>query len=218
MSSCGIPARASSRGFTLVEVLVALAVVALGLTALMVAVSGTARTSGYLRDKTIAQWIALNRLTQVRLQVNKLGDTQDTGQIDFAGQKWHYDTRYFDTQFQSMKRVVVRVYPGDTKTKGNPIAESTGFLGGSLGIPGGSNVDWTVGSTLSTGALCAPGTTGSGTSGIGTPSGGALTTGNQQLGPTQSANCTPSGNAGTLPTAPLPSGGALPTTPQGQTP
>jgi general secretion pathway protein I len=134
----------TNRGFTLVEVLVALAVVALGLTALMVAVSGTARTSGYLRDKTIAQWIALNRLTQVRLQVNKLGDTQDTGQIDFAGQKWHYDTRYFDTQFQSMKRVVVRVYPGDTKTKGNPIAETTGFLGSSLAIPGGSNIDWTA--------------------------------------------------------------------------
>jgi general secretion pathway protein I len=111
-------------------------VVALGLTALMVAVSGTARTSGYLRDKTIAQWIALNRLTQVRLQVNKLGDTQDTGQLDFAGRKWHYDTRYFDTQFQSMKRVVVRVYQGDAKTKGNPIAESTGFLGSSRGHPG----------------------------------------------------------------------------------
>jgi type II secretion system protein I len=39
-------------GFTLVEVLVALMIVAIGLSALMVAVSGTARTSGYLRDKT----------------------------------------------------------------------------------------------------------------------------------------------------------------------
>jgi type II secretory pathway pseudopilin PulG len=38
----------------LVEVLVALMVVAMGLAALMVAVSGTARTSGMLRDKTIA--------------------------------------------------------------------------------------------------------------------------------------------------------------------
>jgi general secretion pathway protein I len=187
----------ASRGFTLVEVLVALAVVALGLTALMVAVSGTARTSGYLRDKTIAQWIALNRLTQVRLQVNKLGDTQDTGQIDFAGQKWHYDTRYFATQFQSMKRVVVRVYPGDTKTKGNPIAESTGFLGSSMGIPGGSNVDWTVGSTMTAGALCAGG---AGTSGTGTPSGNAVTGASQGLGLAQSPNCTPaSGTPATIP-------------------
>jgi general secretion pathway protein I len=183
---------AASRGFTLVEVLVALTVVALGLTALMVAVSGTARTSGYLRDKTIAQWIALNRLTQVRLMVNKLGDNQDTGQLDFAGRKWHYDTRYFDTQFQSMKRVEVRVYPGDAGTKSNPIAQSTGFMGTSVGIPGGSNVDWTVGSTA-TSAPCASGTT-QATNGLG---GSVVTGANQQLGAAQSPNCTPAANTPT---------------------
>ncbi len=171
--------RQSSRGFTLVEVLVALTVVALGLTALMVAVSGTARTSGYLRDKTIAQWIALNRLTQVRLMVNKLGDNQDKGQIDFAGRKWHYDTRYFDTQFQSMKRVEVRVYPGDAGTKSNPIAQSTGFMGSSVGIPGGSNVDWTVGSTVASSVTCGNGT---GTLGAGTTPGGAAGSTSQRLG------------------------------------
>jgi general secretion pathway protein I len=190
---------ASSRGFTLVEVLVALTVVALGLTALMVAVSGTARTSGYLRDKTIAQWIALNRLTQVRLMVNKLGDNQDTGQLDFAGRKWHYDTRYFDTQFQSMKRVEVRVYLGDANTKSNPIAQSTGFMGTSVGIPGGSNVDWTVGSTLVSTPNCTGGT-------------GATAT--QPQGTTQNTNCAPAaGTPATTPTTPA----ATTTNPQGQT-
>jgi general secretion pathway protein I len=213
---------ASSRGFTLVEVLVALTVVALGLTALMVAVSGTARTSGYLRDKTIAQWIALNRLTQVRLMVNKLGDNQDKGQLDFAGRKWHYDTRYFDTQFQSMKRVEVRVYPGDANTKSNPIAQSTGFMGSALGIPGGSNVDWTVGSTAASSVTCASGagTGGAGTVGAGTVGAGGTGSGlsgsgvavpNQPNGP-QNANCIPaSGSPATISTI-------TPTTsPQGQT-
>jgi prepilin-type N-terminal cleavage/methylation domain-containing protein len=65
--------RRGARGFTLVEVLVALMIVAIGLSALMVAVSGAARTSGYLRDKTLAQWIALNRLSEVRLNTNKFG-------------------------------------------------------------------------------------------------------------------------------------------------
>jgi general secretion pathway protein I len=192
---------ASSRGFTLVEVLVALTVVALGLTALMVAVSGTARTSGYLRDKTIAQWIALNRLTQVRLMVNKLGDSQDTGQLDFAGRKWHYDTRYFATQFQSMKRVEIRVYLGDAATKSNPIARSTGFMGSSMGIPGGSNVDWTVGTTAAS-APCGTGTT-TGVGGAGTPlTGGSVVTGaSQGLGLAQSPNCTPaSSTPATTPT------------------
>jgi general secretion pathway protein I len=139
-----------ARGFTLVEVLVALMIVALGLTALMVAVSGTARTSGFLRDKTIAQWIALNRLAEVRLNVAKFGQNTDVGEVEFANRKWHYDTRYFDTSIGSMKRIVVRVYAGDAKTKGNPVAQAIGFLGSSLGAPGFSNVDWTLGANPTT--------------------------------------------------------------------
>ena len=117
----------ASGGFTLVEVLVALMVVAMGLAALMVAVSGTARTSGYLRDKTLAQWMALNRLSEVRLNLNKFGQNTDTGELNFANRTWHYDTRYFDTSIPTMKRVVVRVYAGDAKTKGNPLAEVDRF-------------------------------------------------------------------------------------------
>jgi len=160
------PPRTASagRGFTLIEVLVALMVVAIGLAALMVAVSGTARTSGYLRDKTLAQWMALNRLSEVRLKLTKFGQNTDTGEINFANRTWHYDTRYFDTSFATMKRVVVRVYAGDAKTKGNPLAESTGFLGSAIGTGGGSNVDWTTGSTAATAGspanTAAPGTPG----------------------------------------------------------
>ena len=136
--------RRSAGGFTLVEVLVALMIVAMGLAALMVAVSSAARTSGYLRDKTLAQWIGLNRLSEVRLNLTKFGQNTDTGELNFAGRTWHYDTRYFDTSIESMKRVVVRVYLGDAKTKGNPLAESSSFLGNALGTPGGSPIDWTL--------------------------------------------------------------------------
>jgi general secretion pathway protein I len=134
----------SAAGFTLVEVLVALMVIALGLAALMIAVSGTARTSGMLRDKTIAGWIALNRLAEVRLNLTKFGQNNDTGELDFANRKWHYDTRYFNTSINSMKRVVVRVYAGDLKTKGNPLIESVGFTGTQISPAGTSNtVLWT---------------------------------------------------------------------------
>ncbi|HEY0745790.1 MAG TPA: type II secretion system minor pseudopilin GspI [Steroidobacteraceae bacterium] len=154
-------------GFTLVEVLVALVIVALGLTALMVAVNGTARTSGFLRDKTLGQWIALNRLSEVRLNVVKFGQNTDTGELDFGNRKWHYDTRYFDTSIASMKRVVVRVYLGDAKTKGNPVAQAVGFVGSSLATPGSVVVDWTSGTVA---GAPAPGATNPGTSpGTGNP-------------------------------------------------
>lgn len=188
-------------GFTLVEVLVALVVVAIGLAALMVAVSGTARTSGYLRDKTLAQWIALNRIAEVRLTVNKVaqsGSTTngDAGELQFAARTWHYDTRYYSTTFPSTKRIVVRVWAGDAKTKGNPLAEATGFFGSGLSIPGNSNaLDWTVGNTAAS-ANCQP------------PSlqGGATPPGSGTAG--GAANCTPNGAAGTIGTP-----GIMPVTP-----
>jgi len=175
----------SETGFTLVEVLVALMVVAIGLAALMVAVSGTARTSGMLRDKTIAEWIALNRLAEVRLNLTKYGQNTDTGELNFANRKWHYDTRYFDTSVNSMKRVVVRVYAGDAKTKGNPLVETVGFAGTQLAPPGSSNSNpgpWTANSgptaaaasaatgANSTGTLTGPAAQGSGTTTTTTPS------------------------------------------------
>jgi general secretion pathway protein I len=147
-----------------------LMIVAMGLAALMTAVSGTARTSGYLRDKTLAQWMALNRLSEVRLNLTKFGQNTDTGEINFANRTWHYDTRYFDTSIATMKRVVVRVYAGDAKTKGNPLAESTGFLGTSIATAGSSNVDWTTGSTVANSTsptnTLAPGTTPTGSTPI----------------------------------------------------
>jgi general secretion pathway protein I len=146
----------SAAGFTLVEVLVALMVIAIGLAALMIAVSGTARTSGMLRDKTIAGWIALNRLAEVRLNLTKSGQNNDTGELDFANRKWHYDTRYFNTSINSMKRVVVRVYAGDAKSKGNPLIETVGFVGTQISPPGTSNtVPWTMNSGPMTAAQAA---------------------------------------------------------------
>jgi general secretion pathway protein I len=159
----------------LVEVLVALIVVAIGLTALMLAVSGTARTSGYLRDKTLAQWIGLNRLAEVRLNTNKFGPNTDASEVTFANRTWHFDTRYFDTSFTSMKRVSIRVYAGDKKAKGNPLAEVAGYLSTSVSPPGSSNsTDWTQGTSVAT--LNATGATGSGAvNGATVPAGQTIT-------------------------------------------
>jgi general secretion pathway protein I len=186
-----------SRGFTLIEVMVALLIVSVGLAALMITVSSTARTSGYLRDKTVAQWIALNRISEVRLNINtgapgSMGAAADTGEVNFANRTWHYDTRYFDTNVTSMKRVVVRVYAGDAKAKGNALSESYGFVGTSLAAPGSSNaVDWTLGSTTPTAG------TGVAASGVGTP---GVATGTTNGG-TATGNSAP-GNVVPLPTAP----------------
>ena len=56
-----------TRGFTLVEVLVALAIVALGSAAVMTALSTGSQSTSRLRERSYAEWVALNRLTEIRV-------------------------------------------------------------------------------------------------------------------------------------------------------
>lgn len=151
----------SERGFTLVEVLVALLIVALGLAALMTTIGSAANTSGILRDKTLAEWIAMNRLVEVRLNLPQAGGSPaggspidgspidgqgNHGTLRFANREWHYDTRYASTTVPSMRRVTVRVWAGKHTTKAAPLAEAIGFVGTDVAPPGSSNaVDWTTG-------------------------------------------------------------------------
>ena len=45
-------------GFTLIEVLVALAIVAIGMAAVLSTLTSSASTVIYMKDRTLAQWIA----------------------------------------------------------------------------------------------------------------------------------------------------------------
>ena len=56
-----------ARGFTLLEVLIALAIVAMSVGALLGTVTSSASNVIYLKDKTLAEWVALNRLTEIRI-------------------------------------------------------------------------------------------------------------------------------------------------------
>ena len=57
-----------ARGFTLIEVMVALAIVAIALAAGSRAASSVVGTSQRLNDVVLAQWCADNQLTELRLQ------------------------------------------------------------------------------------------------------------------------------------------------------
>jgi general secretion pathway protein I len=104
-----------SRGFTLIEVLVALAIVAIGMAAVLSTLTSSASTVIYMRDKTLANWVALNHIAEQRLlpQVPPLGKSD--GDVDYAGQKWHWHQEVVETQVKGMVRMDVRVRPADSK-------------------------------------------------------------------------------------------------------
>ena len=106
------------RGFTLIEVLVALVIVAFGMAALMGALTSSANTVSYMRDKTFAEWVALNQIATFRLQLTQgqlpqKGHTD--GDVDFAGRSWHWRQDVLPTAIQGLMRLDVKVRPKEAK-------------------------------------------------------------------------------------------------------
>ncbi|MBS0366612.1 MAG: type II secretion system minor pseudopilin GspI [Proteobacteria bacterium] len=106
---------APARGFTLIEVLVALAIVALGMAAVMGALSSSADTASYLRERTFAQWVGLNQIATLRLSGNPPPTGTSTGDADLAGRSWHWSQEVTATDVPGMVRIEVSVRPAEFK-------------------------------------------------------------------------------------------------------
>lgn len=128
-------------GFTLVEVLVALAIVAFGLTALFSATTQTVQASAYLREKTLAQWIALNRITEARLEGTPPADEEMSGEIEYAGQDWRWELKTIETPVEGIVRLEARVALLDAPENSWP-GFATGFMGDAMAPPGGAPTNW----------------------------------------------------------------------------
>jgi general secretion pathway protein I len=122
---------AAKNGFTLIEVLVALVVVSLGMLGAIEAVNQSVLTSAYLRDKAIAQWVAMNKLTEVRLLTQAPKVDKTSGDAEMAGQKYRWTLAVTKTPIETMFKLDVSVIPGDDDSKA-PLASATGFYSTSI--------------------------------------------------------------------------------------
>jgi general secretion pathway protein I len=133
----GLP---STAGFTLIEVMAALVIVSLGMMAVIQAVGQTASNSVYLREKTIAHWVAMNRITEMRLASQAPSIGESSGEVEMAGQHWRWSAQVTQTDVQTMKRIDVSVASVvDAKSsldKQNQLDMTTGFYGDKIAQPG----------------------------------------------------------------------------------
>jgi general secretion pathway protein I len=107
----------AQRGFTLIEVLIALVIVALGMSALLETLGSAADTSTWLRDKTFAQWIGFNQLATLRLSGTTPTNGTTDGELDFAGRHWRWrQVISSDLGIPGVLRIDVKVEPADTSS------------------------------------------------------------------------------------------------------
>lgn len=138
-------------GFTLIEVVVAIAVVALGMMAVFRVVHDTVNNSIYLRDRTMATWIADNRLVEMRLAVELPSVDETNGEVEYANERWQWNAEVSQTPVADLRRIDIRVRrEGDSED--SALAEVSGFVGAVAmttapsaalwnGVPGGTGND-----------------------------------------------------------------------------
>jgi general secretion pathway protein I len=127
-----------SAGFTLIEVMVALTIVALSLGAVAASVSQMVDAGTTMRERTYASWIAQNKIAELRL-ANVVPEVSDTsGELEYAGIEWAWRANISETGVENLFRVDVAIsYPGSDVA----IRTVSGFIG-EPGIPGASNRAW----------------------------------------------------------------------------
>lgn len=112
------------RGFTLLEVLVALAILSIGVLAAMRALTMVTQSAAELRDRQLADWIAQNRLAELRAQGVFPAIGTGEGVAVQAGRSFKWQQEVKPTPNPLFRRVDVRVFAdsGD-----NALAQLSGF-------------------------------------------------------------------------------------------
>ena len=116
------------KGFTLVEVMAALAVVAVGIAATVTVVSSIALNMSRLEDKAMAQWLGSNRLAEIRLKQHESeqssGSSSNT--ITMAAREWYVFDVLKKTDVKGVYEATITVCVDSLKS--NCPFEQSGFF------------------------------------------------------------------------------------------
>lgn len=117
----------ASRAFTLLEVLVALAVLGLALGALVRAGGEQARSLDHLRTRSFAEWVAADQLARARLAESWPRTGTQRGVTRMGRHQWHWLQTVSTTEDEDIRRVEVSVRrEPDADT---PVTTLAGFVG-----------------------------------------------------------------------------------------
>jgi len=121
-------------GFTLVEVMVALAVVALAVPALLTSLNVHVDSIGYLRDKSMAHMVAANKLEELRIlsrASQSLLQGKDSGVDNLADRQWYWWLETKSTDLEQFSRVEIEVAASED-ARDQPLYKLVAFVSADL--------------------------------------------------------------------------------------
>ena len=129
------------RGFTILEVMVALSIVALSLMGILASMNQMIDASNAMRERTYADWIAQNKIVELRL-ANVLPEVgSSSGEVEYANIDWAWRAVISETGVENLFRLDVTVSIAGSEYD---VRTVTGFIGEPV-RPGQSNRAWNVG-------------------------------------------------------------------------
>lgn len=111
----------NDEGFSLIEALVALVVLAIATVGLMRSVEAHIDSARGLERRAAAMWVAENRLAELEARI------PGGPQVELLGQQWRVAVERLRTDDPEIQRVRIQVFPGSEKS---PLASLDGFVDG----------------------------------------------------------------------------------------
>lgn len=111
------------QGFSLIEALVALAVLAIAAMGLTRAVKSHVNSTRALERRAAAMWVAENRLAELQIGPRAAGPTE----VEMLGQRWRVAVRRTRTDDPDIVKVHIAVFPS---AEASPLASLDGFVDG----------------------------------------------------------------------------------------
>jgi len=131
-----------SSGFTLVEVLVALAIVALGSAAVMTALGTGSQSTSRLRERSYAEWVALNRLAEIRVSRDWPLASTEADEETMAGQRWQWRQTIERSDVRGVWRIRVQARLASGASGEDWLATVHGARGDDLASSGRDDAIW----------------------------------------------------------------------------
>lgn len=114
-------------GFTLLEVLVALAVLAIALAALIKGIAGNMANAAQLRDMSMAHWVGMNVVAESRLIGSWKNGSEVRGEEEMGNHTWYWRARLVDTFDEDVRRLEVDVWGSEDRDV-SPLVSLVAFM------------------------------------------------------------------------------------------